>query len=109
MQMSFLFSIGDSGLQELLELVFAGNAIRHNVNCNTISRAVCGHMLIDAAMINILYSKVYHIPLPTKDTGDPKRDTASTDSKIDEDEIQYRPTCPQQGTVDVTSDITEAN
>ena len=66
MQISFLCSIGHvmtgSGLQELLEVVFAGNDIRHNIMLTrkTISRAVCGHTLIDAAVITILVAKVYH-------------------------------------------------
>ena len=28
-------------------------------------------MVIDAALITILVAKVYHMPLPTKDTNDP--------------------------------------
>ena len=74
----------------------------------TISRAVCGHMSIDAALVTILVEKVYHIALPTKDTNDPKLDTTSTDSdsKIDDEETRY--TGQQQGNVGVTSDITDA-
>ena len=55
-----------SGLQE------------HNVRwqcCTTymltgkaISRAVRGHILIDAALNTILVAKAYYIPLPTKET-----------------------------------------
>ena len=82
MQMSFLGSIGHlmagSGLQELLEVVFAGNAVRHILTGKAISRAVRGHMLVDAALNTILVAKAYHIPLPTKETDEPKRDTAST-------------------------------
>ena len=33
-----------------------------------ISRAVRGHMLIDAALNTNLVAKAYHIPLPTKET-----------------------------------------
>ena len=77
MQMSFLCSIGHlmagSGLQEFLEVVFADNAIRQMLTGKTISRAVCSHMLIYAALITILVAKVYHIAWPTKDTNDPKR------------------------------------
>ena len=76
MQTSFLCSIGhlmaDSGLQYLLEVVFAGNAIRHMLTGKTISVAVCGHMLIEAELIIILVAKVYHIPLSTNDTDDPR-------------------------------------
>ena len=51
---------------------------------------VCGHMLIDAALITILVAKVYHIISPTKDTDDPRRDIASTDSDIDDEETRYK-------------------
>ena len=67
MQMSFLGSIGHltagSGLQELFEVVFAGNAVRHMLTGKAISRAVRGHMLADAALNTILVAKAYHIPL----------------------------------------------
>ena len=109
MQMSFLGSIrhlmAGSGLQELLEVVFAGNAVRHMLTGKAMSRAVRGHMLVDAALNTILVSKAYHIPLPTKETDEPKRDTASTDPEKDDVDTDQQ----KQGTVDVTSDITEAN
>ena len=66
MQMIFLCSIGHlktgSGLQELLDVVFSGNAIRHMLTGKTISRAVCGHVLIGAALITILVAKatIFH-------------------------------------------------
>ena len=69
-----------------------------------ISRAVRGHMLVDAALNTILVAKAYHIPLPTKETDEPKQDTASTDPENDDVETDHQ----KQGTVDVTSDITEA-
>ena len=52
MPMSFLGSIGHlmagSGLQGLLEVVFAGNAVRHMLTGKAISRAVRDHMLVHA-------------------------------------------------------------
>ena len=69
-----------------------------------ICRAVRGHMLVDAALNIILVEKAYHIPLPTKETDEPKRDTASTDPENDDVETDQQ----KQGTVDVTSDMTEA-
>ena len=69
-----------------------------------ICRAVRGHMLVDAALNIILVAKAYHIPLPTKETDEPKRDTASTDPENDDVETDQQ----KQGTVDVTSDMTEA-
>ena len=108
MQMSFLGSMGHlmagSGLQELLEVVFAGNAVRHMLTGKAISRAVRGHMLVDAALNTIVVAKAYHIPLTTKETDEPKRGTASTDPENDDVETNQQ----KQGTVDVTPDITEA-
>ena len=69
-----------------------------------IPRAVRGHMLVDAALNTILVAKAYHIPLQTKETDEPKRDTASTDPENDDVEIGQQ----KQGTVDVTFDITES-
>ena len=88
MQMSFLGSVGHlmagSGLQELLEVVFAGNAVRNILTGKAISRAVRDHMLVDAALDTILVAKAYHIPLPIKETDEPKWDTASTDPENDD-------------------------
>ena len=55
-------------------------------------------------MNTILVAKAYHIPLPIKETDEPKWDTASTDPENDDVETDQQ----KQGTVDVTSDITEA-
>ena len=74
-----------SGLQELLEVVVVdGNAVRHMLTGKAMSRAVRGHMLVDAALDTILVAKAYHIPLPTNETDEPKRDTASTDPGNDD-------------------------
>ena len=54
-----------AGLQELLEVVFAGNATY--VDWQNYIQSIFWHMLIDAALITILVANVYHIPLPTKD------------------------------------------
>ena len=87
--------------------MFASNAIRHVALIGkTISSAVCGHILIDAALITIIVAKAYRIPLPTKDTDDHKRDTSSTDSEICDEEI--RSTGQKQVTDDVTPGRTEA-
>ena len=42
-----------SVLQELIEVVFAGNAVRHNIMLTgkPISGAVRGHMLVDAVLL----------------------------------------------------------
>ena len=53
-EMSFCESIGQlmsgSGLQELLEVVYANNAVGHMLSGKAVSRAVRGHLLVDAAL-----------------------------------------------------------
>ena len=60
-------------------------------------------MVVDVALNTILVAKAYHIPLPTKETDEPKLDTASTDPENDAVETDQQKQC----TVDVTSDITD--
>jgi hypothetical protein len=73
-EMSFLGSIGHlmagSGLQEVLELSYAGNTVSHMMTGKAVSRAVRGHMLIDAALNTILIADAYNVPVPTRDTVD---------------------------------------
>ena len=70
MQMSFLGSIGhlmaDSGLQELLEIAYASNTVSHMLTGKAVSRAVRGHLLVDAALNTILVADTYNVPVPTK-------------------------------------------
>ena len=72
-QMSFLGSIGHlmtgSGLQELFELVYAENTVKHMLSGKAIARAIRAHFLVDAAVNAILLAKAYNLPLShvTKD------------------------------------------
>ena len=54
MEMSFLGCIGHlmagSGLTELLEVIYANNAVDTMLTGKAIARAVRGHMLVDAAL-----------------------------------------------------------
>ena len=71
MQMSFLGSMGHlmaySGLQELLEVVYAGNTVTHMMTGKAASRAIRGHLLVDAALSTTLLAGVYNVPVRTKD------------------------------------------
>jgi len=82
MEMSLLGSIGylmaGSGLQEVLEVVYAGNAVKHMLSGKAISRAVRGHLLVDAALNTILVANAYNLPIPTHQPDQPERDTEST-------------------------------
>jgi hypothetical protein len=67
-QMSFLGSIGHlmdgSGLQELLEVVYASNTVGHMLSGKAVSRAVRGHLLVDAALNAMVTSSALKIDLP---------------------------------------------
>ena len=58
--MSFLGSIGHlmagSGLKELLELIYAPNAVQHMLSGKSVSRALRGHFIIHSAPNALLYS-----------------------------------------------------
>ena len=70
-QMSFLARMGHlmacSGLQKLLEVVYAGNTVTHMMTGKAVSRPICGHLLVDAALSSTLLADVYNVPVPTKD------------------------------------------
>ena len=63
--MSFLGSIGHlmtgTGLQEVLETVYAANAVCHMMSGQTSDRAIRGHMLVDTAINALLISKIFDI------------------------------------------------
>ena len=71
-QMSFLGCIGHlmagSGLQELLELVYAKNAVIHMLSGKAVSRAIRGYFLVDGALNTMLASNTFNVPLPVKST-----------------------------------------
>lgn len=59
--LSFLGSIGHlmnaSGLKEVLELIYAENAVDHILNGKAHARASRGHILVSAALNTILVSE----------------------------------------------------
>ena len=60
--MSFLGSIGSmikgSGLEEVLETVYGHNAVTHMKSGKAVSRALRGHFLIEATLMNKLMLRV---------------------------------------------------
>ena len=66
-QMSFLGAIGhlmaESGLKEILEMIYASNAVHHMLSGKAVSRAVRGHLIIDAALNALLYLSALGIPI----------------------------------------------
>ncbi|CAC5403501.1 unnamed protein product [Mytilus coruscus] len=63
-EMSFLGCIGhimrSSGLQEILELIYAQNAVTHMLSGKAVARAIRGHMLVDTAIHSLLVSKIFN-------------------------------------------------
>ena len=68
--MSFLGSIGHlmdgSGLNDILEVAYAPNAVGHMLSGKAYSRAVRGHFLVDAALNALLFSYSFKIDFPVK-------------------------------------------
>jgi hypothetical protein len=70
-QMSFLGCIGHimagSGLADVLELIYAKNAVVHMLSGKAIARAVRGHFLVDSALNCLLMRDLFNIPLQIDD------------------------------------------
>ena len=66
--MSFLGCIGylmaGSGLQEVLQLIYASNAVVHMLSGKAIARAVWAHLIVDAALNALVLAKTFCVPLP---------------------------------------------
>ena len=67
-EMSFLGCIGHvmsgSGLKEVLELVYATNAVGHMLSGKALARAVRGHFLVDSVLNALLVNITFGSPLP---------------------------------------------
>lgn len=69
--MSFVGSIGQmmkgSGLEEALETIYGPNAVNHMMSGKAISRALRGHFLVEAALVNKLIAAVLPAELERND------------------------------------------
>ena len=67
-EMSFLGCIGHlmqgSGLAELLETVYASNAVGHMLQGKAVARALRGHFLVDNALHALLVANIFGVQLP---------------------------------------------
>ena len=96
--MSFMGSIGSmmkgSGLEEALETVYGPNAVAHMMSGKAVSRALRGHFLVEAALVNKLLLAVLPVPLERDDSETHNQnfveiDSSSSEQKlIDADEVQ---------------------
>ena len=67
-EMSFLGCIGSfmagSGLKEILEMIYAPNAVDYILTGKAIARAVRARLLVDAAVNTLIVSKALKVPIP---------------------------------------------
>ena len=108
MEMSFLGSIGNlmagSWLQEVLQVVYASNTVNHMLSDKAVSRALRGHLLVDAALHTILLADAYNVPLPLEDDWNkPEEETTSKGSHDDVNSVEMQVTGDT-----VVTDLTEA-
>ena len=67
-EMSFIGSIGhlmaESGLKELLELIYVPTAVEHILTVKAIARAAWAYILVDAALNTLILSKALGVFIP---------------------------------------------
>ena len=70
-EIRFLGCIGHlmaaSGLQELLELIYASNAAVHMLTGKAIVRAVRGNFIVDAQLNALILASTFNVPIPASD------------------------------------------
>lgn len=71
----------ETGLHEVLSTVYAPNAASNMLQGKAVLRAVRGHILVDAALIMLLLSDIFRVPLPL-----PESDTEKNRDKNTQDE-----------------------
>ncbi len=91
-EMSYLGAIGHtmqgSGLEELLESIYAKNTIPHMLSGKAISRATRGHYIVDSALNALLISQAYGLPLPLLPENAETEDGTTTEDYPLPDELQ---------------------
>ena len=88
--MSFLGSIGylmaNTGLEEVLETIYAKNSIDHMMSGKIIYRALRGHFIVDAALNGLLISEIKVSELP--DTVNLERQDGQESSNMQGDDLE---------------------
>ena len=56
-------------LQDLLELIYAPNAVVHMLSGKVIARAMRGHFIVDAALNALMLVDALNVPLPQRTNG----------------------------------------
>ncbi|VDI49933.1 Hypothetical predicted protein [Mytilus galloprovincialis] len=85
--MSFLGSIGrlmaGSGLHEVLETVYASNAVNHMLSGKAVSRAVRGFMMVENALHILLMKESFRVSLPSAHETDTEADSSECDEIVE--------------------------
>ena len=108
-QISYLGAIGNimagSGLQEVLECVYASNTVGHMLSGKAIARAIRGHILVSGALNALLTSEVFGVALPgTQQVSEPDHDSSQLGSLEPDSTPGSRPPIDNdqsQGTPDI--------
>ena len=86
--MSFMGSIGSmmkgSGLEEALESVYGPNAVTHMISGKAVSKALRGHFLVEAALVNKLILAV--LPAAGENNGS---DTGNPNEEMQQDKSEF--------------------
>ncbi|VDI73946.1 Hypothetical predicted protein [Mytilus galloprovincialis] len=86
-EMSFLGSIGrlmaGSGLHEVLETVYASNAVNHMLSGKAVSRAVRGFMMVENALHILLMKESFRVSLPSAHETDTEADSSECDEIVE--------------------------
>lgn len=84
-EMSYLGCVGHlmsgSGLQELLQVVYAQNSVEHMLSGKALARAVRGHLLVDSALNMLLTARAYKVDLDAI--------SENTSDSVVESQLQY--------------------
>ena len=92
-EMSFLGSIGHlmkgSGIEDMLEVIYASNTVGHILSGKAVSRAIRGHFIVDASLHSMLAARVLDVPLVAGNTDlEPSlqhnEDASSSDNSMDD-------------------------
>lgn len=93
LQMSFLGAIGQamsgSGLQELLETIYAKNSVVHILDGHAFARAIRGHFLVDATLNVLLLKSMFNIDGVHDANGDATEPMQIEDADLQEIAILY--------------------
>ncbi|CAG2215124.1 unnamed protein product [Mytilus edulis] len=86
-EMSFLGSIGrlmgGSGLHEVLETVYASNAVNHMLSGKAVSRAVRGFMMVENALHILLMKESFRVSLPSAHETYTEADSSECDEIVE--------------------------